>query len=168
MKRRSDSKLKTLPDPVQDQLYAIYERQGGEEALAWLEEKHGVKSNTGSLSKFAAWFPFSRPLEMVARHASQFKAAAKANPKIKDDAEQAAEYTQIAFEQLALQQQNLKGFVSLQKVRLKKVDQRHDARRISLLEKKAAQLDEAEGVMKDETLNEAEKAQRMRSLFGMG
>jgi len=167
MKPRADSKLKTLPDGAQDELYRTYQKQGGEKALAWLKETHGVRSSTGALSKFAAWFPFSRPLEMVARHTSQFESAAKANPKIKANAQEVAEFTQLAFEQLALQQHDLKGFVSLAKVRLKKIDQAHDARRITLLEKRAALADAAEGVMKDGELSEAEKAQRLRGIFGM-
>lgn len=43
-----------------------------------------------------------------------------------------------------------------------------DARKVKLLEEKAARLDTAEGIVKDSDLTEAEKAQRLRSLFGMG
>ena len=54
------------------------------------------------------------------------------------------------------------------KLRLKEREVALTERRVVLLEKKAAQADAAEGIVKDGDLNEAETAQRLRSLFGMG
>lgn len=122
-KARKDSKLKTLPDAVQAELYRRYQKQGCD-ALAWLEEAHGVKSSTGALSTFASWYPFSRPLELVARHASQYEAALKSDPELQLNAEQVSIASQMAFEQMALQMQDIEGFVLLRKMRLKEQELR--------------------------------------------
>lgn len=115
-KARKDSKLKTLPDAVQAELYRRYQKEGGD-VLAWLKEAHGVASSTGALSVFASWYPFSRPLELVEHHASQYGAALKANPKLQLNAEQISIASQIAFEQTALQLGDIKAFVNLRRLR---------------------------------------------------
>ncbi len=123
MKPRPDAKLKTLPDSAQAALYALYQKKSGEECLVWLREAHGVESSTGALSNFAGWYPFSRPLEMVATRARAFQDAIKDDPKLKLNAEQVSIAGQIAFEQLALDAGNLDGFINLRKLRLKEQDQ---------------------------------------------
>jgi hypothetical protein len=167
MKPRPEAKLKTLPDAVQAALYALYQKKSGAECLSWLKDSHGVKSSTGALSNFAAWYPFSRPLEMVASRAKAFEQQLKANPALNLNAEQVSAAGQIAFEQVALQMQDIKGFINLRKLRLKEVDQAHDARRIALLEKKAQQADAAEGVTRDETLTPAQREAKLKEIFGL-
>jgi hypothetical protein len=119
VKPRPDAKLKTLPDAVQAALYALYQKKSGEECLVWLEQNHGVKSSTGALSNFAGWYPFSRPLEMVDARAKAVEAQLKADPNLHFNAEQVSAAGQIAFEQIALQLQDVKGFINLSKLRLK-------------------------------------------------
>ena len=58
-------------------------------------------------------------------------------------------------------------------VRVKKTEQTdkaltHDDRRIALLERKAAERDQAAEVSNDETLSAEEKAARMKQIFRMG
>lgn len=174
-KARPDAVLKTLPDPVQDQLFEICRSPATEDspggyaaARQWLRDKHGIDVRSdATFSKFYAWYPFSRPLEMAARFAKQAEDAAKAHPNLEQDSERTAALGQVAFEQMAIQMRDLKGFVSLQKVRLKKGDQTLSARRVALLEKKAAQADAAEGIVKDGKLTEEQRAARLREVFGM-
>ncbi len=167
-KARGDAVLKTLPDPLQAELYARYQKQSGPAVVAWLRETHGIKSNTASLSNFSHWFPFSRPLEMSAKFAEQFKAALKHDPNLKLNAEELSLAGQIAFEQQALQMQDLEGFVALRKVRLKEAEQSLNARRIVILEKQAALADKAASITGNQELSDEEKAAQMRALFGMG
>lgn len=115
-KPRKDSKLKTLPDAVQAELYAKYQKQGSD-VLTWLREEHGVRSSTGALSNFAAWYPFSRPLEMVAQRADRYEQALRGNPHLQLNAEQISVASQIAFEQLALEMQDTKAFIGLRRLR---------------------------------------------------
>jgi hypothetical protein len=56
--------------------------------------------------------------------------------------------------------------VSAATVLMRRESQKLDERKIKLLEKKAAQADEAKGIVNDKQLSEAEKAERMRQLFG--
>lgn len=53
------------------------------------------------------------------------------------------------------------------KADLKKQEIALGERRVKLLEQKAAAFDQAKGVMADQKLTEAERASRMRELFGM-
>lgn len=122
-KINTSAKLKTLPAPVQEQLFALYGKSSGAACLAWLKEKHGVSSSAGALSEFHSWFPFSRPLERVRDYAKTFEAQLKANPKLRLDAEQLSIAGQIAFETEALRLQDWEAFVSLRKVRLKEEEQ---------------------------------------------
>jgi hypothetical protein len=166
-KPRPDARLKTLPDAVQAQLHALYQKKSGGECLAWLRENHGVKSSAGALSDFSAWYPFSRPLELSARFADQMKAALKADPELHLNAAQLSTAAQVAFEQQALQMQNLDGFVALRKLRLQESEQKLAERRVALLEKKAAQADEAESLAGNETLTDEERTLRLRQIFRM-
>ena len=166
-KPRPDAKLKTLPDALQAELFARYQKQGGPAVLAWLKDTHKVKSSAGALSNFSAWYPFSRPLEMSAKFADAFQASLKANPNLKFDAEQVSLAGQIAFEAQALQMQDLDGFVALRKSRLKEMDQALTARRVALLEKKAEQADKAESVTRDETLTPAAREAKLKEIFGL-
>jgi len=165
-KPRPDAKLKTLPDAAQAALYALYQKKSGAECLAWLRENHGVKSSTGALSDFSAWYPFSRPLDLAAKFARQLEAVLKADPGLHLNAGQLSAAGQIAFEQQALQTQDLDGFIALRKVRLKERENSLNERRVALLEKKAAQADEAAKVAGDSTLDEAGQLERYRQIFG--
>lgn len=53
------------------------------------------------------------------------------------------------------------------KAQQKERDQQLTERRIRLLEQKAEQADQAKGILQDGQLNEEEKAQKMRGLFGI-
>ncbi len=160
------AKLKLLPAPVQKQLYDLYQRASGEACLEWLAKEHKVKSSTGALSEFSYWFPFSRPLELVKEHAEIFKSALKSDPNLKLNAEQLTIASQIAFEQMALQDRNLKGFVSLQKVRLKQGDQRLLERRVKLLEAAAQLADRGKEVASNKDLSPEEQLNRFKQIFG--
>jgi hypothetical protein len=122
-KPRPDAILKTLPDAVQDQLMEICrspaaaDSPGGYQAAReWLKDKHGIEVRSdATFSKFYAWYPFSRPLELAARLAKQGEEAMKNNPKLKLDREQISELAQISFENMAVLTQDLKGFAVIGK-----------------------------------------------------
>lgn len=116
-KPRADAKLKTLPDPVQEQLFELYRKKSVSDCLDWLIDKHGVESSAGALSEFYSWYPLSRPLEQSKKFADEFKAALAANPELRLDAEQLSIAGQIAFEQQALAKGDVAAFVQLRKLR---------------------------------------------------
>ena len=71
--------------------------------------------------------------------------------------------------QLTLEAEGMKSRAALEERKLaeKQKDRALDERRVALLEKKAEQADKARGITEDQPLTEAEKASRMRELFGI-
>lgn len=163
-KPRSDSKLKTLPAPVQAALFEQC-KLGYAQAQAWLLKEHAVKTSTGALSNFYGWFPFS--LAATAAYAKQFEPEMAALLKTKGEAEKLSQLSQFGFEMLAMRTQDLEGYATLKKIRLKEAEQALSERRVALLEKKAQQADAAEGVTRDETLTPEQRAQKLREIFGL-
>jgi len=166
-KARGDSKLKTLPPAVQAELFEQCKQSGGyKHAATWLLDHHSVKTSTGALSKFFGWYPFS--LSATASYAQQFEEELAKLPEMAGKAEQLSRIGQVGFEIMAMRTQDLEGYATLKKLRLKEVDQEQVNRRITLLEKAAAQADKAKAITGNDQLSDAEKAAQMRSLFGMG
>lgn len=165
-KPRGDSKLKTLPPAVQAELFVQCRGKGGYEAArAWLLAEHGVSTSAGSLSAFFGWYPFS--LSATASYAQQFEAELKKLPALAADAAQLSQLSQLGFEMLAMRTNDLEGYATLKKIRLKEHEQSLAERRVKLLEQKAAQAEAAEGVTRDESLTPAQKEARMRQIFRM-
>lgn len=115
-KPRGDSKLKTLPAEVQAALFEQC-KPGYAQAQAWLLAEHDVKTSTGALSNFYAWFPFS--LSATASYAKQFEAEIAKLPELAGDAEKLSRLSQLGFEMLAMRTQDLEGYATLKKIRLK-------------------------------------------------
>lgn len=121
-KPRGDSKLKTLPPAVQAELFTQCQGKGGYEAArAWLLAEHNVKTSAGSLSNFFGWYPFS--LSATASYAQQFEAEIKKLPELAKDAAQLSQLSQICFEMLAMRTNDLEGYATLKKIRLKEEEQ---------------------------------------------
>lgn len=115
-KPRSDSKLKTLPAPVQAALFEQC-KPGYAQAQAWLLAEHDVKTSTGALSNFYAWYPFS--LSATASYAKQWEPEMAALLKTEGEAEKLSRLSQLGFEMMAMRAQDLEGYATLKKIRLK-------------------------------------------------
>ena len=166
-KARSDSRLKTLPADRQKQI-ALWSRECSLEALAdKLKDELGVTTSRSALSEFLSWYHLSRHLEDAASFADQLKQTLKDLPNLKLDEEQINSAAQVVFELDAAREKDSKTFVALRRLRQKDKDQQLDSRRLALLEKKAAQADEAESTLKDSALSPEQRMERMRQIFGM-
>jgi hypothetical protein len=164
-KARGDSKLKTLPPAVQAELFAQCQGKGGYATAAeWLLGEHGVKTSAGSLSNFYGWYPFS--LSRTASYAQQFEAEIAKLPDMAGKAAQLSQIGQVGFEMLAMQSNDLEGYATLKKLRLKEHQQSLTERRVALLEKAAAQAEEAKAVTDNAELSDAEKLARYKAIFG--
>jgi len=121
-KARGDSKLKTLPPAVQAELFTQCQGKGGYDAArAWLLAEHDVKTSAGSLSNFFGWYPFS--LSRTASYAQQFEAEIAKLPDMAGKAAQLSQIGQVGFEMLAMQSNDLEGYATLKKLRLKEEEQ---------------------------------------------
>ena len=164
-KPRGDSRLKTLPPAVQAELFTQCQGKGGYDAArAWLLAEHNVKTSAGSLSNFFGWYPFS--LSATASYAQQFEAELKKLPALREDAAQLSQLSQLGFEMLAMRTNDLEGYATLKKIRLKEHEQSLTERRVALLEAKAKQADEAKQITDNAELSDAEKLARYKAIFG--
>lgn len=174
-KPRSDSKVAGLAPEIR----AEVARRLGEAnesyklVAAWLKEEHGVTVSEGALCN---WYSISRWTTHRAsarEFAQEIKATATAQGDY--DAATLALIQERAYIMASTQGADIGDLATLAgiigdsaKLRIKEREVALTERRVVLLEKKAAQADAAEGIIKDGDLNETEKAQRLRSLFGMG
>jgi hypothetical protein len=172
-KPRSDARLLSLPLEQQEQIasWLTIENLSYETVRAKIAKELGVQTSAGALhsfySTFAAGWKYSRA-----------KGEADAFAQLLDgrfDEATTKRVQQLAFECLAGPQPDLKAAKTLIKIvgdthKLTLQQQRLelDARKVALLEKKAAQADEAKAVTDDSALTAEEKLARMRQIFGGG
>lgn len=174
-KPRSDSVLDSLSPEVKAQLRAwlVDENLSYEAATARLRDDFNVKTSTGALSRFYATDCFA----LRSSEAKDF--AERAVEELSQGAEKYDEATlllvkQKAFERAYARNGNLDELQILagilgdaKKLKLKDREVSISERRVSILEKKAAQADAAEGVTCDETLTPEQRAQKLREIFGL-
>ncbi len=167
-KQRGDAVLKNMGDRLMEEFFQVLRTTTQDAALAWLLKEHGIKSSTRACSEFFVWYPRQGRLKQIANFAHDLETTIKKLPELKITAEQASDVAQVAFEIRAAQDNDAELFLALKKDRREAKKISLDERRIQLLERKAAQADEAQKITNDSSLSDEEKAQQMRSLFGMG
>lgn len=166
-KPRGDAKLKTLPDALQEELFQRLRRTSAVKVIAWLQEKHAVKTSAGSLSDFFSWYPRSGWLKQSAAFATDLEATIKKLPELQITAEKAAQVAQVAFEIQAAQNRDPELFLALRKNAHDSATLRLNERKVKLLEAKAAQADQAREISGNADLTPAEKEQRIKQVFGI-
>lgn len=169
MKPRSDSLHATLSSSQCEELTRLLSDGAPyREALEWLDAECHVKSSLGALSNF-----YNKHVLPVLEERRQF-AAAQAQALIDQagtvdwDAATRERLRQIAFRELNREGADLESVKTLMTLTLKGQQVTNESRRIELLERKAAQADEAKTVSDDDALTPEEKAQRMKQIFRMG
>ncbi len=172
-KPRADSKLKNLPEHIQEGFWLLLhptdrevraytlEDLGGE-----IQETHQLSVGVSTVSEWHSWYALKRRMEAAAERANQTALAlAKDSELTPEDIERVA---QTVFTAEALQAGDVTGYVALAKLRLAARALEHDARKLKLLEAKAAKADQADSVMGDGKLSEEEKAAKLKQIFRMG
>jgi hypothetical protein len=169
---RADAKLKNLPDEILDTLWRFRnpeedgEKLTLEAILVQLKDERGIEVSISTLSEFYKWLRFKRRMESAQDRAQQAREEMLKDPTINaDDIERVA---QAVFTAETMEDGNVKGFVALAKLRIANKQLQIDERRIELLERKAAQADQAKTVSDDDALTAEEKATRMKQIFRMG
>ena len=152
---RSDSKLKRLPESDQETLWLLMHPEDPEtraysleDALVHLEDEHGISCARSTLSEWRAWYALRRRMENAQARAEQAKLEwLKENPDATpEDLERLG---QMVFTAESIESGNVKGFVALMRERSRRVALEIDQRKLALLEKKAARLDEIEAKAKE-------------------
>lgn len=179
-KPRSDSKLKLLPDEVQETLWRLLNtpvdeegrpapvKEGGkpmrmEDALAWLRDTHSVDSSLGALSDWYSWYGLRQRTERARARAEQATLEfARENPEV--DSTDLERLGQMVFTAETIEGGDIKAYVALMNLRLKQKDQELDERRVALLEEKARQRDAAKDVLGSE-LSQEEQNRLLREIL---
>jgi hypothetical protein len=172
-KPRADAKLKNLPDEDQEALWGWLHPQDADAKAMTLEEaqgeipaRWGFTVSLGSLSEWRSWYALRRRMNAARERANQTRLELLKDATLRpDEIEQIA---QTVFTAETLEAGNVKAFVALAKLRLQGKQLELDRAKLALLEKKAAQADEAKGLAGDATLSADEKQARLKQIFGMG
>lgn len=175
-KTRSDSVLGTLPPERQEQIADYARTHSLEDTVQWLRTD-GVRTSRSRLSVWLSSFCLRQAFRQAANSTEEFREFLKADiPDI--DPEELDRRAAIHFQAEAMKAGDPETYLSFATARHKakmdavKAAQKDkslelDARRLSLLEKKAAQADAAKATLGDERLSPAQKQARMREIFGM-
>lgn len=113
-KPRPDSKLKLLPEAVQDAIVACYRAKSAEDTVEWIKKEFKVSTSTRAVSDFYSWYHTTKWIEKAKSFADDFAQKASA---IGGNVEQVRKMAQVAFEVRALELQDPKLFIGMAKVR---------------------------------------------------
>lgn len=172
-KPRADSKLKNLPDHIQEGFWLLLhptdvsvkpytlEDLGGE-----IYDRHQISVAVSTVSEWQSWYALKRRLESAAERASQARLALAKDPGMSP--EMLARVGQMVFTAETIEDGNVKAYVELVKLQLQARALEINARKLVMLEAKAAKADEAAGVANDGKLTEEEKAAKLKQIFRMG
>jgi hypothetical protein len=116
-KARGDAVLKTLPDALQEETYQRCRRTTYPNVVDWLQEKHGIETNPGSLSKFFDWYARKGWVGQCVSIADQIKTEAAKIPEMRKQAQTVGEIAQLSFEILAAQNRDSKFYLDLTRER---------------------------------------------------
>lgn len=171
-KPRGDSHLDNLPGDQKVQLCAwlTHENVIYKEAVVRCREQFGIATNGSSLRSFYSNVALPWSFAQARDSAETFAQL------MEGDFNEASikRAKQLAFEAMTSPQPNIEAAKSLLKIvgDSAKVDLARerlslDARKVKLLEAKAAQADAAEGVTRDPTLTPELREQKLKEIFGL-
>jgi hypothetical protein len=161
-KPRGDAKLKTLPDALQEALWQFLRQTTAEKAAAWLMAEHGVKTSTGALSEFFAWYPRTGWLKQSAAFASDLEATIKKLPELRISAEQASQVAQVSFEIQAAQNRDPELYGMLGRAALEK--RRLELDQAKFAESKKKDWEKGLDALQDEIKGNAEAMKHFEAL----
>lgn len=174
-KPRSDSKLAALTPSVREELLSWLGQANVsyEEAAILLRERHEVKVSTSALCEWYARHGFQLRAEQARSVAETAAEELAAGPDKFDEATMAM-IRQKLFERALAKNGDVAELATLAKImgdsaklRIKEKELELSARRVALLEKKAAQADQAKGVVENQTLTAAEREAKLKEIFGL-
>lgn len=164
-KKLRPGKLSQLPPEVRAQLDSRLRGQQDtlESIAAWLEAEHGVSISQQALSMYYR----RRVLPEKWRHMEAI--AAELNRVGGEHVAAAAgqAVAQKVFEWATDEQADPKLLATFYKLMLDTQAQQMDARKLAMLERKAAAADAAEAAAQDSALTPEERVQRIREIFGI-
>lgn len=167
---RSDSKLMSLPDDRQRELFDFCDglrSEGLRTIRERLVEAHGVKVSLGTLSNWLNWYSLRSKMRGVAEMADDLADILKKTPglNLTNDGVMAA--AQAYFEMQSMKENDAGLFVKMAKVRRGTAELKLKAKRLALEERKLRQAEEAKGITENKALTPEEKERRLKGVFGI-
>jgi hypothetical protein len=169
-KPRSDSKLLNLSQATRDKIIEILETSGVKvsDACREIKKQFDVSTSPAALSRF---YPKEKSrlvnqqrLQSLAV-AHEIATEAKSRPSL-FNAALVERISQLAFELSIQPNANPDSVKDFFYMVIKARDQELQDRKVTVIEKKAAQADQAAGVITDQKLSPEEKQKRLRHIFG--
>lgn len=166
---RSDSKLKTLPEAAQEEIWGWFQRDGErepmrmEDAQAEVALRHGFTVSLGSLSEWRAWYGLRRRMDAARSRAEQARVEwMLENPDASPEALE--KVAQSVFTAEALEAGDIKSFVALAQLRIRARALDLDAEKLAILKRKADAADAAKDVL-GSGMSVEEQNQRLREIL---
>lgn len=175
-KPRADSKLKNLPEEIQEGFWELLHPSSADTPAYTLEDlggeifdKHQISVGLSTLSEWRSWYALKRRMEQATERADQARLElAKSGDYSPEDIERVA---QTVFTAETLQAGDVEAYVKLATLGLKRRSLDHDARKLKILEEKSAAAKaaieaatskaKAGGGISEETLKELEEAAKL-------
>lgn len=164
MKPRADSRLKTLPEAVQAEVWDYAKAHSLEEVVRWLRAR-GIKTSRTAVSIFLGWYGMQRQLERNESVVRSVLEYLQQHGTGWTD-EQLAQAGQAFFSALALEQQDVRAWAAAQQIAIRREQLRLDRERLDWMRRRAEQAERAEQIARSQ-LTDAEKLRRMREIFGL-
>jgi hypothetical protein len=145
------------------------------DAVEWIEETFELETSVGALVNFYRKHCTGFKAKRNREYAREIRDMFEKDPEINFSELTLQQIEQRAFEEAYAKDADIKDLQALvqmigssKKLQLEWEKLEVAKRRIELLEKKAAQADEASGVVGDGKLTAEQKDQRLKGLFGFG
>lgn len=169
-KPRADAKLKSLPEEDQAELWRLLSvpTEGRDKPLTYDELavevplRFGCATSRSALAEWRSWYALRQRMERARRRAAQATLDWARDPGM--SAEDLERLGQVVFTAESIEGGDVKAYVQLMRLRNQQRALNIDHRKLELLEKKAAQADEAKEVLGSK-LSMEEQNRRLRDIL---
>jgi hypothetical protein len=165
-KQRGDSRLKTLKEDLQEVIATKCAEGKYDDVRRWLKAEWNIATSVGALSEFFSWYCLRQRLEKAHNHTNHLEQLIN-EEGLAIEPNKLRDVMNGVFLNVASASGDFETFEAAFKLLLKAQKQALDERKVTLLEKKAAQAEEAEKLLKDQSLSTAQKQARMKEVFGI-
>jgi len=165
-KVRSDAVLKRLPQDKQDSIMEYWRTHTAKQTVQWLKEG-GITSSIRALSLFRAWYLTRKKYdERETRILDRLRLYKERDPSLTNEV--LTDMGEYLFNEIAIDQEDVKTWSVAQQVQLKRESQTLDRKKLALeLRKYKSQTAKATDVVKDNDLTFEEKEAAMKQILGI-
>lgn len=165
-KPRGDAKLKTLPEELQAEIHARLGKGTHAAVRKWLEAEMSISTSLGALSDFYSWYSLRRDLQDADQEVqSLLQLISEGEYNL--DTRQLESLGNTLFLLRARASGDWKQHKAAVELLLKSRKVSVEERKVTLLEAKAAQADQAKELLGDADLTPEERDRRMKAVFGI-